>query len=42
MILTALIERGIRGRFTGSLIIRTKAIIKAEVLAVPFKVRLII
>jgi hypothetical protein len=42
MILTTLAERGIRGRFIGSSIIRTKAIIKAGVLAVLFKAGLII
>jgi hypothetical protein len=42
MILTALVERGVKGRFTGSLIVRTKAIIEAGVLAVLFKAGLII
>jgi hypothetical protein len=42
MILTTLVERGIGGRFAGSLIIRIKAIAEAGVLAVLFKVGLII
>jgi hypothetical protein len=42
MILIVLIERGIKGRFTGSLIMRTEAIIEAGVLAVLFKAGLII
>ena len=42
IILTTLIERGVKGRFTGSLIIRIKAVAEAGVLAVLFKVGLII
>ena len=42
MILTALAERGVGGRFTGSLIARTEAVVEAGVLAVLFKVGLII
>jgi hypothetical protein len=42
MILIALAERGVKGRFTGSLIMRIKAVIKAEVLIVLFKAELII
>ena len=42
IILTTLIERGVKGRFTGSLIIRTEAIVEVGVLAIPFKVGLII
>jgi hypothetical protein len=42
IILIALVERGIEERFISSFIIRIKAIIEAEVLAVLFKVRLII
>ena len=42
MILTALVERGVGGRFTGSPIIRTKAVIEVKVLAVSFKAGLII
>ena len=41
-ILIILVERGIGGRFTGSLIIRIEAIAEAGVLAILFKVELII
>ena len=42
MISTALAERGIGGRFTGSPIMRIEAVIEAGVLAVLFKAGLII
>jgi hypothetical protein len=42
MILIALVERGVGGRFIGFPIIRIEAIIEAGVLAIPFKAGLII